>query len=386
MSKDCAISAETARLFPWSERQRFFVITAGRTGSTLLASILADAGANFGMPPATEWQVSRGGDMELPDARRAANRFRIAFERSPRKPVSVAAKHIWMHHVSAGKRHLAHALKQACFLKAVNLDLAVPHAIKLGYFPKVIVSYRPFAEYAVSSSQMLGSRPVSVLQEDYERIYSNALLQLFSFGGCAVSYDDLVAPDRLDWARSLAEVTGLSAEALLASRARRLSSRDEPVFGLPKLSEPATRIQAAIEQCKGRALPPSAPALRNWMQRMGAEAERSTAPSPRWRGFRRTAAEAMAFCAAIVDRRVPWYARAAAIGLIAGYLAAPWDPIPDNLPYVGHADDAVATAFAMFAFMRLVPAEVVRKLRLEAAQRLGTPPDALAPLNRASSK
>lgn len=386
MSKDRAVPTDASCVVPWSEQQRFFIITAGRTGSTLLASILADAGANFGMPPAFDWQVSRGGDMELREARHAANHFRLAFERSPRKPVKAAAKQIWMHHVSSGKRHLARALKKARFLKAVNLDLAVPHAIKLGYFPRIIVSYRTFTEYAVSSSQALASRSLAALQQDYQRIYANALLHLHSFGGCVVSYDDLIDADRLEWANNLAAVTGLSAEALIASRARHLESGDDRVPAFPALFEAAVQTHAAIDQYKDRVLPPSGPALRNWMQRMGAEAERPTTALPLRLGWRRAAAQVMAFSAAIVDRRVPWRARAAALGLIAAYLLIPWDPIPDDLPYIGHFDDAIATAFAMFAFMRLVPSEVARTLRREAATRLGDPSGLFARFNRASSK
>jgi hypothetical protein len=58
---------------------------------------------------------------------------------------------LWTYHRTAGKRYLKQALQQAIYVKALHLDLA----IKLGYFPQVIVSYRPFGEHALSFSQLL---------------------------------------------------------------------------------------------------------------------------------------------------------------------------------------------------------------------------------------
>ena len=95
---------------------------------------------------------------------------------------------------------------------------------------------------------------------------------------------------------------------------------------------------------------------------------------------KRIALEGMAFCAAVVDRRVPWYARAAAIALVATYLLVPWDPIPDRIPYIGHLDDAMVLGLAMFGFLCLVPSEVLKSLRREARIRLGSSAEALQPL------
>src|SRR5690242_20580699 len=42
------------------DRQRFFIVSAGRTGSSLLAAILVDAGADFGMPRRESWNPQNG--------------------------------------------------------------------------------------------------------------------------------------------------------------------------------------------------------------------------------------------------------------------------------------------------------------------------------------
>ena len=270
-----------------SKRQRYFIVTAGRTGSTLLAAIMGDAGADFGMPVLDDWNTARGGSMELSEVRLAANYFRRAFERAPRKPALPPARWIWTWHRSQGKRNLKRALDKAVYVKAVNMDLAIPYSIKLGYFPRVIVSYRRFGPFALSYSQMLVSWSTETMATDYDRIYRNAVLQLYAYGGCAVNYDDLVDRTRTEWARNLAEVTGLSVDALLESRARRLKSapREERLF--PVSDESVERSFAAVDALSGHAWPPSPQALRNWAPEGEPRLETETEASPLERTARR---------------------------------------------------------------------------------------------------
>ena len=219
---------------PGGNRRRFFIVTAGRTGSTLLATILADAGADFAVAPREDWDIARGGWMEHAEIRQAAAHFRLAFDRSPGKPSTFLSKSIWAYHRAAGKRHLARALAQATYVKALNLDLAIPFTIKLGYFPQVIINYRPFGEQALSLSQMKINWSAGDLAATHDRTYRNSLLLIHSYGGCVVSYADLTDRSRTSWARSLEQITGLSAEKLLAGRDRRVradSGTREP--GMP---------------------------------------------------------------------------------------------------------------------------------------------------------
>lgn len=252
-----------------SERRRYFVLTAGRTGSTLLTAIMVDAGANFAAHAPEDWDTARGGGgaVDLPEIRRATNHFRLAFELSPRKPPMPPAQWIWSWHRSLGKRHLKKALDKAVYVKADDLDLAVPYAIKVGYFPRVIVSYRRFGAHALSFSQMFINWSVETMAMEYDRTYRNAVLQMYAYGGCVVSYDDLVDRTRTDWAGNLAEVTGLAADALLASRDRRVKSTEPEEIELPVLYESAERSFAAVDTLSGRALPPSPQALRNWARK-----------------------------------------------------------------------------------------------------------------------
>ncbi|HYC14851.1 MAG TPA: hypothetical protein VEC75_11410, partial [Stellaceae bacterium] len=77
---------------PPDERQRFFILTTGRTGSSLLSAIMAEAGADFGPQLAIERRTVRGTSMEHPGIRRAAYHFRQALAESPRKPVATLSK------------------------------------------------------------------------------------------------------------------------------------------------------------------------------------------------------------------------------------------------------------------------------------------------------
>jgi len=274
-------------LQPDNKRQRYFIVTAGRTGSTLLAAIMGDAGADFGMPVLDDWNTARGGPMELSEVRRAANYFRLAFERAPRKPALPPARWIWTWNRSQGKRHLKRALDKAVYVKAVNLDLAIPYSIKLGYFPRVIVSYRRFGPFALSYSQMLASWSTETMAMDYDRIYRNAVLQLHAYGGCAVNYDELVDRTRTEWARNLAEVTGLPVDALLESRARRIKSAPREERPFPVSQESVERSFAAVDALSGHAWPPSPQALRNWASDGEPRLETETEASPLGRTARR---------------------------------------------------------------------------------------------------
>jgi len=381
---------------PADDCRRYFIVTPGRTGSTLLATILADAGADFSIAPRDDWDTARGGWMENAEAVRAGNHFRLAFERSPSKPKTFLSSWIWAYHRAAGKRHLKRALRQAAYFKAMHLDLAIPFAIKLGYFPQVIINYRPFDEQAVSFSQMVINWSADALAATHNRTYRNSLLLIHSYGGCVVSYADLTDRTRTEWAASLAQITGLSAEKLLASRDRRASAAQPMETEISGLDESAQRLFAAVDSLSGSALPPSPQALRNWQRKMAdgrAEVRkpsstreaRQPAPSalnrPKsafssqflslWYWISRIWVEGQAVWRAIRDRRVRWHIRAIVPACVLVYVIAPIDPIPDRLPVIGHLDDVLVIAFLIALFIRLVPASIMFQHRSDVSARRG---------------
>lgn len=68
------------------------------------------------------------------------------------------------------------------------------------------------------------------------------------------------------------------------------------------------------------------------------------------------------------DPRVPWYAKAVA-GLVAAYALSPIDLIPDFIPILGYLDDLIIVPLGILLAVRLIPSELMRDLRAEAATR-----------------
>lgn len=58
------------------------------------------------------------------------------------------------------------------------------------------------------------------------------------------------------------------------------------------------------------------------------------------------------------DRRVPWQARAALVGL-ALYLAMPFDLVPDWIPGLGYLDDVLVAGAVVGYVLARVPREVI---------------------------
>src|SRR5262249_53438410 len=146
--------------------------------------------------------------------------FRRAYDYSAKRP-SGFARWPWALARHRGKRHLRNTLNAVRFVKAIDLDLAVPTAFKLGYAPRIIISYRRFIDHAASLLPLSADRTVDVMERDYIRTYQNALVQLHLYGGCVVGFDDLINPDATGWATALAAVTGCCVAKLLAARQHR---------------------------------------------------------------------------------------------------------------------------------------------------------------------
>lgn len=74
----------------------------------------------------------------------------------------------------------------------------------------------------------------------------------------------------------------------------------------------------------------------------------------------------MALALAARDPRVPWYARAAALVVLA-YAFSPIDLIPDPIPLLGHLDDLILIPLGIAVAVRLIPPAVLADCRAKAA-------------------
>lgn len=72
------------------------------------------------------------------------------------------------------------------------------------------------------------------------------------------------------------------------------------------------------------------------------------------------------------DPRVPWYAKALAVTIVA-YALSPIDLIPDFIPVLGYLDDLVLVPLGVMAVRAMVPAEVMADCRERAHRLEGKP-------------
>jgi len=75
-------------------------------------------------------------------------------------------------------------------------------------------------------------------------------------------------------------------------------------------------------------------------------------------------------CLAVRDRRVPWFAKLAAVA-VAAYALSPIDLIPDFIPVVGHLDDLLIVPLGILLAVKLIPADLLTELRQTAVDKAG---------------
>jgi uncharacterized membrane protein YkvA (DUF1232 family) len=90
----------------------------------------------------------------------------------------------------------------------------------------------------------------------------------------------------------------------------------------------------------------------------------------KWREWaRRLKRDIYALYLAGRDPRVPWYARAVAVCVVA-YAFSPLDLIPDFIPVLGLVDDLILVPLGLALAIRLIPPAVLADCRARAAARL----------------
>jgi uncharacterized membrane protein YkvA (DUF1232 family) len=83
----------------------------------------------------------------------------------------------------------------------------------------------------------------------------------------------------------------------------------------------------------------------------------------RARGLKR---DVVALSLAVRDPRVPWYAKAVGICVVA-YALSPIDLIPDFIPVLGLLDDLVLVSLGLLLVIYLIPADIIAEHRAMAA-------------------
>jgi uncharacterized membrane protein YkvA (DUF1232 family) len=93
----------------------------------------------------------------------------------------------------------------------------------------------------------------------------------------------------------------------------------------------------------------------------------------RWKQWARVIKrDAHALYLAARDPRVPWHAKALAIG-VAAYALSPIDLIPDFIPVLGYLDDLLIVPAGIALAVRLIPPDVLAEHRERATAAANRP-------------
>ena len=103
--------------------------------------------------------------------------------------------------------------------------------------------------------------------------------------------------------------------------------------------------------------------MRAWMK-----ADRSAVLERTKQWARAIRRDVLALWLAARDPRVPWYVKALAMA-VAAYALSPIDLIPDFIPIIGYLDDLLIVPLGIMLAVRLVPPDLMREFREEAARR-----------------
>lgn len=254
MSGGAAVTANSSL----DSRVKYLIVSDGRSGTTLLTSILGTAGADFGLPVAEHWDAS-GGSNEHPDlvpTTDVLEKAEALTAHSTRYPgLSILARG----YRSYAKRKVKRLLDKAPYHK--SSAYMAPYAFKLGFSPRVIASYRQSGDLA-RSKMLLQRTTYPTIVERIEMTYRNALIGIHTFGGCAISYEEIIDPDETDWMEALSQLTGIEYDTLMGARQRIVRTTNPGSSTDFRLDARLEALYEDLGAIKGRYIPPSAQYLR----------------------------------------------------------------------------------------------------------------------------
>lgn len=197
------------------DKRCYIVLSTGRCGSSLLSSILAKSGANFGMPDNIEWD-ERLGAYEASEVGKAEGHYQRSLELRQQSFLSRTTMWKRKYHRYRARKKLDSILSRVDYIKSGSAAIPLL-AAKLGYTPSIILLYRSFQRQAFSTYQRHGTA-YPVIRDRYYSKNSSALLSLYMYGGCVISFEQITSPENSLWATSLGELTGIKTEHLLKVR------------------------------------------------------------------------------------------------------------------------------------------------------------------------
>ena len=236
-------------------RRRFLIASDGRAGSTLITAILGTAGIDLGIPPVVDWNPL-GGAYEHPGLDRLNRTLETAEHLTGLAEKFPGLKTLTRLYRSLAKRRVKTLLKRGQCVKCS--PLAAGYAFKLGLMPQIIAVYRDFGDLA-RSKMLLERMQWPMIADRALLTYRNALIGIHTFGGCAISYEEMVDPSQTAWLQALADCTGLDYLTLAEARAK--IARPKPRLSGEKqlfhLDERLDVVERDLRVLRGRYMPPS---------------------------------------------------------------------------------------------------------------------------------
>ena len=157
------------------------------------------------------------------------------------------------------RANLQQVFDTAIFAKYPVASRIVYEVEKLGFEPTVIVSYRSFGSYAISMRRRTGAS-VQELFANYVDTYQTSLLQLRMYGGCVVDYADMVDAKSDVWIESLARVTGIASNKIIAARSNLVkdvrTSEETPAYwdAMMAMNEQPQQIYEILQSLNGQVI------------------------------------------------------------------------------------------------------------------------------------
>ena len=240
------------------EQTRVFVLTFGRSGSSLLCAILADAGGDFGLPVPDTWDP-RHGELEHPPSSAPPTTCDAP---STSMPVAATCSFPAEAKPAAARPPRPRPGARGALRQIGDLDLLVQMGFALGYTPRVVLNLRRFEDSLPST--LVGRKHLGPdeLAADYMRIGRQGLALMQTFGGCVVTYEDMLAGADGAWVDALAATTGLAADRLRTAVRKRVTAPRRAPLDVPGVYPECASLHAALSALSGRCFTPSVPVAR----------------------------------------------------------------------------------------------------------------------------
>lgn len=200
--------------------ERFLIVCTGRDGSTLLSAILAESGADFNARMTREWNP-RAGAYESWTVAKATAHYDQFIDLNAKSFLSPLIRFRRRIHRLWAKYLMRRHLGKGCFTKIGSAHRLSQLVRIVGYHPVIILLYR---DYRAQFGSAFVRKPFtySELADKYFNTLATGLLSLSIYGGCVISYEELVDPESTDWAKRLGTTCHIDPAVLLQSRSRLL--------------------------------------------------------------------------------------------------------------------------------------------------------------------